>query len=132
MVRGKGGKNRWVPVDADVARWVREFRPVGPVVEAGQPLFTNPSTGGVWKSTSRRKVMVAAMEQAGFETRPNEALRHCYGTQTAARLLGDGQGETDAIRLVMRMMGHTSHSSSERYVKLAASTLRRALRPVDD
>lgn len=46
LIRGKGGRVRLLPVGADVAAWVREFRPVGPVVEAGQPLFHNPVTGG--------------------------------------------------------------------------------------
>lgn len=72
--------------------------------------------------------MLAAMEAAGFTTRPNEALRHCFGTHAAARLLKEGRGEGDAIRLVMSMMGHTGAESSRRYVKLAASTLRPILR----
>lgn len=124
LVQGKGGRLRLLPVDVEVARWVREFRPVSGPREPGDPLFWNPRTEDRWAASPRRRVMLRAMEAAGFSTRPNEALRHCFGTRTAARLLRDGKGQGDAIRLVMAMMGHTSESSSKRYVKLAAETLR--------
>lgn len=35
LVRGKGGRNRLLPVDLDVADWVRARRPVGALTEAG-------------------------------------------------------------------------------------------------
>jgi len=128
LVRGKGGRNRLLPVDLDVAVWVRAHRPVGGLVEAGVPLFPNPRTGRAWAAEARRVVMHDAMQAAGFKTRPNEALRHCFGTRAAARLLREGRGEGDAIRLVMQIMGHTTTESSKRYVKLATSSLRSALR----
>lgn len=128
FVRGKGGRNRILPVDIDVADWVRAHRPVGGLAEAGVPLFPNPRTGRAWAVEARRVVMHEAMDAAGFKTRPNEALRHCFGTRAAARLLREGRGEGDAIRIVMQIMGHTTTESSKRYVKLATTTLRSALR----
>ena len=130
FVRGKGGKNRRLPVDVDVAAWVRKYRPVGALVEAGVPMFPNPRTGRPWAAEARRVVMQGAMKSAGFKTKPNEALRHCFGTHAAARLLQDGKGREDAIRIVMDMMGHKTTASSKRYVNLATATLRLALRPV--
>jgi site-specific recombinase XerD len=127
FVRGKGGRNRRLPVDADVANWVRAHRPVGGLIEAGVPLFPNPRTGRAWAAQTRRAVMHAAMDAAGFKTKPNEALRHCFGTRAATRLLQEGRGEGDAIRLVMQIMGHTTTESSRRYVKLATSTLKSAM-----
>jgi integrase len=128
FVRGKGGRNRLLPMDLEVADWVRAHRPVGALTEAGVPLFPNPRTGRAWAAEARRIVMHAAMDAAGFKTRPNEALRHCFGTRAATRLLQEGRGEGDAIRLVMQIMGHTTTESSRRYVKLATDTLRPALR----
>jgi integrase len=55
---------------------------------------------------------------------PNEALRHCYGTRTAERLLKDGNRQHDAMRLIMTIMGHTSVETSRRYVQLATESLR--------
>jgi integrase len=127
VVRGKGNKYRVVPVDSAVALWVRANRPVGPLIEAGVPLFPNPRTGRPWAMKSRRVVMVKAMEAAGFRGKPNECLRHCFGTRSAARLLQGGHGQGDAIRMVMSIMGHTTAESSRRYVKLATHTLRPAM-----
>jgi len=79
LVRGKGGRNRWLPVAASVANWVRAHRPVGRLTEAGVPLFQNPKTGTAWTIKARYVVMKKAMESAGFKTRPNEALRHGVG-----------------------------------------------------
>ncbi len=128
FVRGKGGRNRLLPMDLEVADWVRAHRPVGALTEAGVPLFSNPRTRRAWAAEARRVVMHDAMDAAGFKTRPNEALRHCFGTRAATRLLQEGRGEGDAIRLVMQIMGHTTTESSKRYVKLATDTLRSALR----
>ena len=128
MVRGKGGRIRFLPVETEVADWVRAHRPVGGLAEAGVPLFSNPRTGCAWTVKARRVVMESAMKAVGFRTRPNEALRHCFGTRTAARLLQEGKGQGDAIRLVMAIMGHSTTESSKRYVKLATETLRPAMR----
>jgi len=128
FVRGKGGRNRLLPVETSVAKWVRAHRPVGRLTEAGEPLFPNPKTGIAWTPKARRVVMQKAMEAAGFKTRPNEALRHCFGTRTAARLMQESRGEVDAIRIIMHAMGHTTTASSNRYIKLATSTLRPAFR----
>ena len=74
--------------------------------------------------------MLKAMERIGKPKawRPNEALRHCFGTRTAERLLRDGNGETDAIRMVMSIMGHTSAATSRRYIQLAVEVLRDAIK----
>lgn len=56
--------------------------------------------------------------------KPNEALRHCFGTRTAERLIRDGMSRDSAQEAVMRVMGHTSRVTSDRYVKLASETLR--------
>ena len=71
--------------------------------------------------------MLKAMKAAGIGTRPNEALRHCYGTRAAALMLRDGYGAQDATRIIMGIMGHNSAETSARYVKLASETLRKGV-----
>ena len=56
--------------------------------------------------------------------KPNEALRHCFGTRTAERLMLQGMTRDQAQAAVMQIMGHTSKATSDRYVKLAASAMR--------
>jgi integrase len=134
-VRGKGRKVRILPVDSDVARWVRErhdlraLRAWPTMLE--QPLFPNPkatNSNKRWTQASRRRVMLAAMAKVGIRTRPNEALRHCFGTRVANKLLRDGSSINDASRKLMMMMGHTSIETSSRYVKFAAESLRDLVR----
>ncbi len=135
FIRAKAGHNRLLPVPVELARWVREHHRPGPC-EAGTPLFTNPESTGArsdnarWSPSARRRVMLRAMKSIGKPKawRPNEALRHCFGTRTAERLLREGQGESDAIRMVMSIMGHTSDSTSRRYIHLAVEVLRDAVR----
>jgi hypothetical protein len=55
--------------------------------------------------------------------KPNEALRHCFGTRSAERSLRDGAGNTDAIRQEMAIMGHTSNETSSRQVHLGSESL---------
>ncbi len=134
FIRAKGGQNRLLPVPGELAHWVRDHHRPGPC-EAGTPLFANPNADleknpeGRWTPSSRRRVMLAAMRAIGKPKawRPNEALRHCFGTRTAERLLTEGYGEHDAIRMVMSIMGHTSDVTSRRYVQLAVEVLRSAI-----
>ena len=135
FIRAKAGQNRLVPVPVELARWVRQHHRPGPC-EAGTPLFINPDSYGPgsdncrWSRSARRRVMLKAMERIEKPKawRPNEALRHCFGTRTAERLLRDGNGETDAIRMVMSIMGHTSAATSRRYIQLAVEVLRDAIK----
>jgi hypothetical protein len=46
----------------------------------------------------------------------------------ANRLMHDGYAADDAARKLMIFMGHTSVATSNRYVKLAADSLRDVLR----
>lgn len=124
-VRAKGNRDRLVPVDREVARWVREHRP--PLATAGELLFPGPR-GGAWADQTARRWLLEAMKTACRRTwKPNEAMRHCFGTRAASELLRGGQAQQDVIRKIMATMGHTSHVTSMRYVELAADSLRDVL-----
>ena len=133
LIRGKAGRDRLLPVPQELARWVREHHPE--LAPAGTPLFVNPAANPrqnpdrSWRRKARQAVFheaAAAIGCAG-KWKPNEALRHCFGTRTAERLLRDGASHTDAIRQVMAIMGHTTADTSTRYVQLGAGALRGAL-----
>lgn len=63
-------------------------------------------------------------ESCGRVWKPNESMRHCFGTRAASELLGQGAAQQDVIRKIMATMGHTSHATSMRYVELAVDSLR--------
>ncbi len=88
-------------------------------------MFLNPITGGSWSMSSlvrEWRKMEKALELP--HVKPNEALRHCFGTRAAERLIAQGMSREDAQAAIMRIMGHTSKATSDRYVKLAAETMR--------
>jgi len=122
-IRAKGRRFRVLPVPAELAAWVREFRPA--LAEAGAPLFLNPNTSAQWSMSSLVRVWKKMEAELGLShVKPNESLRHCFGTRTAERLIAQGMSRDDAQAAVMRVMGHTSRVTSDRYLKLAAGTLR--------
>ena len=122
-IRAKGRRFRVLPVPTELAAWVREYRPA--LVEAGVPLFTNPNTGGEWSMASLVRVWRRMEKDLGLShVKPNEALRHCFGTRTAEKLIAQGMSRDEAQAAVMRVMGHTSRVTSDRYLKLAAATMR--------
>lgn len=125
-IRGKGRTFRVLPVPAEVAAWVRANRPV--LAEAGVPLFENPKTRGRWSQSAMIREWRAMERNLKLpHVKPNEALRHTFGTRTVERLMGEGMSREQAQAAVMRIMGHTSKATSDRYVKLAAETMRGAI-----
>lgn len=126
LIRGKGRRFRVLPAPGELAAWVREHRP--PLAEAGTPLFVNPKTGGEWSLSALIREWRAMEKRLGLaHVKPNEALRHTFGTRTVERLMGEGMSREEAQAAVMRVMGHTSRATSDRYVKLAAETMRETI-----
>jgi integrase len=92
-------------------------------------LFDDPNglEGGRWSGSSERRVLLAAMRACGLKHRPNELLRHAFGTDAANRLLAGGKSPADVSRLVMAIMGHTEVKTSTRYIRLATEGLERIM-----
>jgi len=128
--KSKSNRYRLLPVPEPLAFWVREFRPTGNLRDADAPavpLFDNPAGQGDkrWHQSSERRVLLAAMKVCGVKHKPNELLRHAFGTDAANRLLAEGKSQGDVSRLIMAIMGHTEVKTSGRYVRLATEGLER-------
>jgi integrase len=128
--KSKSNRFRLIPAPAPVVAWVREFHSVSNLRDADSPavpLFDNPNgtDAGRWSGSSERRVLLAAMKACGVKHRPNELLRHAFGTDVANRLLAEGNSPADVSRLIMAIMGHTEVKTSARYVRLATEGLER-------
>ena len=128
--KSKSNRYRLLPVPKTLAAWVREFRPVGNLHDADAepvPLFDNPNgqDGWRWTRSADRRVLLAAMKVCGVKHKPNELLRHAFGTDAANRLLAEGYSGSDVSRLIMAMMGHTEVKTSGRYLRIATEGLER-------
>jgi integrase/recombinase XerD len=118
-LRGKGGKERLVPVGSYALKAVNEYllrgRPA--LVRSGVPgLFLN-SRGGRLSRQSAWAVLVAAARQAGL-TQPvsPHTLRHSFATH-----LLDGGAD---VRVVQELLGHASVTTTQVYTLVTVDSLR--------
>ena len=121
-IREKGGGVRVLLVDPEVESWVRSNRPS--LAEAGTLLCPNPKTGKAWTESSVRRAWAASERRLGLpHVKPNEGLRHCFGTRKAEEMLRAGMSQAEAQMTIMAYMGHSEIKTSGRYVKLGAARL---------
>lgn len=119
ILRGKGGKERVVPVgrpacDALDAYLVRA-RPVL-AVKGGPALFLNTRGGRISRQTLWNVVTVAA-GRAGVDT---EISPHSFRHSFATHLLDGGAD----IRVVQELLGHASVTTTQVYTLVTVDTLR--------
>lgn len=110
-VKGKGGKERFVPILTDRLHDALKER----IDEAGKgPLFINPRTGNPYKEI--RHSLQAAAARAGVDKRIyHHLLRHDHGTHAAL-------AEVDP-RAVQRILGHSHLTTTELYTHVAGQFL---------
>jgi integrase/recombinase XerD len=124
LLRGKGGKQRVVPVgsyaSAAVEAYLVRGRPELAVVStgpgAGGALFLN-ARGGRLSRQSAWTVLVRAAERAGVtaEVSPH-TLRHSFATH-----LLDGGAD---VRVVQELLGHASVTTTQVYTLVTVDSLR--------
>ncbi|GAB4463708.1 MAG: tyrosine recombinase XerC [Armatimonadaceae bacterium] len=121
-VRGKGGKERLVPVARPVLASVAQYqRQLSPPVTPRRFLFARPGAnkplgrGLVWRTVKRHAA------RAGLRELPSPHwLRHSFATHLL-------RGGAD-IRAIQEMLGHARLSTTQRYTHLADERLRSAYR----
>ena len=124
LLRGKGGKERIVPVgsfareavDAYLVRGRPELAAVSTGLAAGGALFLN-SRGGRLSRQSAWAVLVKAADRAGVtrDVSPH-TLRHSFATH-----LLDGGAD---VRVVQELLGHASVTTTQVYTLVTVDNLR--------
>lgn len=116
-VRGKGSKERLVPVGSYAAKSLEEYlvrvRP-GLVVGSTPALFLN-QRGGRLSRQSIWEILSNVGEQCGIDVSPH-TLRHCFATHLI-------EGGAD-VRVVQELLGHASVATTQIYTKITIDTLR--------
>ncbi|MCO1660778.1 site-specific tyrosine recombinase XerD [Pseudonocardia humida] len=123
LLRGKGGKQRIVPVGRPALRAVDEYlvraRPGLAARGRGGPALLLNARGGRLSRQSAWHVLRSAAEAsgvAGSHAVSPHTLRHCFATHLLA-------GGAD-VRTVQELLGHASVSTTQLYTHVTVDTLR--------
>ncbi|WP_263384246.1 tyrosine-type recombinase/integrase [Granulicella arctica] len=129
LVRGKGKKERLVPLGDEAALAVREYLPgrEAKLVAAGKgglvhegPLLTNLRMRGDCRLTTRSvgRIVKAIARSRGLaaDVHPH-TLRHAFGTH----MLEEGAD----LRAIQEMLGHERLSTTQRYTQLTVGQVQR-------
>jgi integrase/recombinase XerD len=121
LLRGKGGKQRLVPVGRPALSAVEAYQVRGRPALAGRgkgtPALLLNARGARLSRQSAFHVLRAAAETAGVtrEVSPH-TLRHCFATHLLA-------GGAD-VRVVQELLGHASVATTQLYTHVTVDTLR--------
>jgi len=121
LLRGKGGKERLVPVGAyardAVATYLTSARPELVSTGAGGPAMFLNSRGGRLSRQSAWTVLVKAAERAGVTASVSpHTMRHSFATH-----LIDGGAD---VRVVQELLGHASVTTTQVYTLVTVDNLR--------
>jgi integrase/recombinase XerD len=121
LLRGKGGKQRVVPVGrpalAAVDAYLVRARPALAARGRGSPALLLNARGARLSRQSAWHVLRAAADAAGLTTEVSpHTLRHCFATHLLA-------GGAD-VRVVQELLGHASVSTTQVYTHVTVDTLR--------
>lgn len=129
-VRGKGGKERSIPVEPELDEVVAEYlesrqaRFAGRIPARGEPLFVGPD-GAAMGRGALQYLIGRSYREAGVAGRvPQGALVHALRHTFATRLAEDGASAVE----IMRLLGHASLTTSQNYIDATAREQRAAVR----
>lgn len=122
MVRGKGKRERIVPLGSHALRaiseWITMRERVGRAGEGTSPLFINRDGGRISTRSVRRKLS-KYLESSGLDPAISpHTLRHSFATH----LLDNGAD----LRAVQELLGHRSLSTTQIYTHLTTARMQQA------
>ncbi|GBC97529.1 Tyrosine recombinase XerC [bacterium HR17] len=121
-VRGKGGKERFVPLHAEAVQWLQRYlaesrpRLMQRAKAVTAALFLSQKGTPLTARQIRRLVLQYARKALGMRLSPH-ALRHSFATHLL-------EGGAD-LRTIQELLGHASLEATQIYTRLTRTHLRR-------
>ena len=117
-IRGKGGKERIVPILPAVSEAIAHYLAALPLaVAADGPLFVGARGDRLAPAIAQRALRALRRRLNLPETTTPHALRHSFATHLMA-------GGSD-LRTIQELLGHASLSTTQRYTKVDAARLKK-------
>jgi integrase/recombinase XerC len=113
-IRGKGNKERQVPIGSRAAEAVQRYLDVRPE-KSGQALFLNSRNDRLGDRQVRRLVKNYACLVTGDSTVHPHSFRHAYATH----LLSDGAD----LRAIQELLGHARLTTTQKYTQVSLRDL---------
>ena len=114
-VRGKGRKERQVPLPSKAAEALERYLATRPPKTKERAVFVNPGGRRLTDRTVRNIVKVYATHFAGDSSIHPHSFRHAYATH----LLADGAD----LRAIQELLGHARLSTTQKYTKVTLTEL---------
>lgn len=114
-VKGKGNKERQVPVGERARAALARYLDVRAAVPSEPALFLNSRSGRLGDRQVRRLVKLYALLAVGDSTVHPHSFRHAYATH----LLADGAD----LRSIQELLGHARLSTTQKYTQVSLKDL---------
>ncbi len=117
LVRGKGGKQRDIPLLDPVRQGIDALLEASPAISPDNPLFIGRRGGALSPRTAQRRMQTIRATLSLPETATPHALRHSFATH----LLEAGSD----LRVIQELLGHANLTTTEVYTKVADPSLQK-------
>ena len=118
-IRGKGGKERLVPLLPAIVAAVDDYLALCPYAGGGDaPLFVGARGGRLQPGLVQRRMRELRARLGLPQTATPHALRHSFATHLLAR-----GGDAADLRTIQELLGHASLSTTQRYTAVETGRL---------